>query len=351
MIKKVGFTLLLNPRAGSRAGFKNISLALIVISVVSFAIIVHGLFSIFWVKNLPKTLFDVKKGESFSQIAKDLKVNGIIFNSFWFKFYSALRGDQAYIKAGSYQLEGFLNGKDVLNILVEGKAISDDIEVIIQEGLNVWEIDKKLTESGLIKKGAFVKLAIDLEGYLFPDTYRFEKDSTASEIIEKLRANFLKKIEDAHIKLVDEDIILASILEKEVKTTEDMQIVTGILKKRLNRGIPLEVDATLAYGVCKGGVSLAKTKLLSTFFDGTLCDVSLVPIKDYLDFESLFNTYKKLGLPPAPISNPGIRAIQAALNPVDSLYLYYLSPRDGGPTVFSKTYQEHIVARKKYLGL
>lgn len=322
-----------------------------VVCVIILVILFQGLFSIFWPKNISAVLFEVKKGESFNQISKDLKVNGIILSPFWFKFYSALRGDQAYIKAGSYQLEGLLNGKDVLNILIEGKAISDDVEVIIQEGLNVWEIDKKLTESGLIKKGLFTKSATDLEGYLFPDTYRFEKDSSAEEIIQKMKANFSKKIQDAHIKFTNEDIILASILEKEVKTTEDMQVVVGILKKRLVREIPLEVDATLAYGVCKGGTSLAKTKLLSTFFDGTLCDVSLVPIKDYLNFESSFNTYKKLGLPLSSISNPGIRAIQAALNPVDSPYFYYLSPRDGGPTVFSKTYQEHLAARKKYLGL
>ena len=146
-------------------------------------------------------------------------------------------------------------------------------------------------------------------------------------------------------------IIVASILEKEVKTEQDMRLVAGIIEKRLQLGMPFEIDATVAYGVCRQKFLLGLSS--ATFEDSKValdkyCDVSLVNIVDNIPVDSAYNTYKRKGLPAGPISNPGLKAINAALDPQTSDYLYYLSAKDG-TTIFSKTAAEHIRARQKYL--
>jgi UPF0755 protein len=175
----------------------------------------------------------------------------------------------------------------------------------------------------------------DLEGFLFPDTYRVFKNATAEDIVQKLLDNFNDKLTlDLRTdiakqgKSIFDVITMASIIEKEVKSPEDMKIVSGIFWQRTGDSYPLESCATLAYilGVNKKQYTYEDTKI-----------------------NSPYNTYQNAGLPPGPICNPGLAAIQAAIYPQTTDYHYFLTRPDTGATIFSKTYQEHLRNKAKYL--
>ena len=180
-----------------------------------------------------------------------------------------------------------------------------------------------------------VPKGVDLEGYLFPDTYRVFNDVSDEEIVKKLLNNFDKKLSPElrqkiarQGKTIHEIITMASIIEKEVSSEADRPIVAGILYKRIKNGMRLEVDSSINYITGKND-----------------------PGANYADLEidSPYNTYKNYGLPPGPICNPGLAAIKAAVYPEESAYLFYLNRQDTGETIFSKTFDEHIKNKNKYL--
>ena len=158
------------------------------------------------------------------------------------------------------------------------------------------------------------------------------------EIIKKMWENFEEKTRG--LTITPQAVIVASMLEKEVRKAEDMALVAGIIYKRLELGMPLQIDATVAYGSC---LNIWTSQVQRT------CDVTEINLIENIKIDSPYNTYTRKGLPLGPISNPGLRALNAALNPVASDYLYYLSARDDGRTIFSKTAEEHQLNRKKYL--
>lgn len=174
-----------------------------------------------------------------------------------------------------------------------------------------------------------------LEGYLFPDTYRVFASTTLDEVVTKMLNNFSNKITPemrADIKKqgrsLHEILTMAGIIEKEVKSEADMKIVSGIFWDRIKNGQALESCATLAY-------ILGENKPQYTYEDTRI--------------KSPYNTYINRGLPPGPISNPGLKAIRAAIYPTYTKYNYFLSRPDNGATVFSATYDEHIINKQKYL--
>ncbi len=174
-----------------------------------------------------------------------------------------------------------------------------------------------------------------LEGFLFPDTYYISYNVSSNEIIKKMLDNFDKKLTSdlrAEIKKqgksVKEIVTLASIVEKEVYKEEDKKIVAGIFLKRVVLGMPLDADSTINYITGKN---------------------SPMPTSGDLAAESLYNTYLNKGLPPGPISNPSLSSIKAAIYPEDSPYLYYLNRQDTKETIFSKTFEEHLENKNKYL--
>ena len=175
---------------------------------------------------------------------------------------------------------------------------------------------------------------LSLEGYLFPDTYEVKKGAGSEDIIKKILNNFDKKLNSDlrteiknQGKSIFEIITIASLIEKEVRTFEDKKLVSGVLWKRLESNMPLQVDATIAYITEK-----KTTKVLKT-------DTQI---------DSLYNAYKYSGLPLGPICNPGIESIKAAIYPENSEYWYYLSTPEG-ETIFSRTLEEHNIAKAKYL--
>jgi len=300
----------------------------------------------------PKKAFAVLPGQGVKEIAKKLEDEKIIGDDFYFEIYAWLSDTEKRFQAGEYELTPAMNIPQIVGILISGKAISQEVRVTVPEGVTFKEIVSRFENSGfkigddLPKAGdykdefSFLADSPDdasLEGFLFPDTYNFFKKSSADDIFKKFLDNFNKKLSSnlreeikRQNKKIHETVTMASVIEKEVAKDPDRAIVSGILWKRLAAGMPLQADATICYA------KLADFK-------------GCYPIyRDDLDIDSLYNTYKYKGLPPGPISNPGLAAIEAAIFPQESDYWFYLSKPDG-ETVFSKTLDEHNKAKALYL--
>lgn len=272
--------------------------------IVLIAIILLSGFLFWFSIYVPKTpgstetmVFLVKKGEGAKEISINLKNQEIIRYSSLFRVYSLIYGKAEQLKAGEYELSAGMNIPEIVNKMASGDRIKKTITII--EGWTIKDIEELLGDRG-------GTVPPSLEGYLFPDTYEIYPEEGIEEIIERMLNNFDKKVRARFgEELSSEMIIMASLLEKEVQTLEDKKIVSGILWKRLEIGMPLQVDAAL-------------------------------------------DTYKYKGLPQSPICNPGLESIEAAIYPQESSYLYYLST-PGGETIFSKTFKEHNQAKEKYL--
>lgn len=283
-------------------------------------------------KNATEKEFVIQKGDGLKKIANNLEQEKIIRNDIWFNLYVFYKGWAAHLQAGEYSLGPNLNIIEIAEKIFKGDAISNNFKITIPEGFNLRQIDAKLTEVGLIKSGELSSQS-QLEGYLFPDTYEFNKEMNLNEIVDIMKSNFNKKIDnlkseiERQEKTIEEIIIMASLIEKEVSSYEDRQIVSGIFWKRLNINYPLQSCATVAY-------ALGKDKWIYSFEDTKV--------------NSPYNTYENIGLPPGPICNPGISAIKAAVYPTTTDYYFFLS-KPNGETVFSETFEEHQENIVKYL--
>ncbi|KKQ90681.1 MAG: hypothetical protein UT15_C0007G0013 [Berkelbacteria bacterium GW2011_GWA1_39_10] len=252
--------------------------------------------------------FIVKSGQSTKTIAQNLQQEGIISSSTAFVMYVRFKND--LIQVGVYKLSSSQNIKEILAILASGKA--SEYLVTIPEGWRVTQIDEYLAEKKVIQAGELLKIASSFEGYLFPDTYRFLPNS---------------KPEDIKKEMMDKDnIILASIVEREAKFDDDRAKIAGVYLNRLDKGMKLEADPTIQYA--KGSWNPIK-------------------VSDYRNTNSLYNTYQYLGLPPGPICNPGLKSIEAVMYPQKGDWLYFFNKEDGH-AVFSATLQEHEDNLKKY---
>lgn len=280
----------------------------------------------------------IVRNESFFAIADQLSRSHIIFNKAIFIGYAFLTGRAGKFKAGNYVLNASMSTYDIVAILTFGKT-NTDIRMTIPEGFNVADIDQITSRIFQFKQGDFIRSAISSEGYLFPDTYRFSPNSSPEEIVQRMKDNFYAQTNILAISpaKLNSIIIAASILEKEVRREEDMRIVAGIISRRIELGMPLQIDATVAYGVCR-----------SAFLKNRYCDVSAVAIRSAIAVDTPYNSYTRRGLPIGPIANPGLQAIKAVLDPKKTDFLYYLS--DGaGNIIYSKTAAEHEKARQKYI--
>lgn len=322
--------------------------------IVLFALVVVLTYLPLDSKAKQKTEFKINPGDGSAKVARLLAEQGLVRSRYLFIGYTLLTGKERNFKAGRYLISPSMSIPEIAKLFSKGKAEPEGVLVTIPEGSNSWEITKILKKTLIFRYldvGEFQKN----EGYLFPDTYWFEKNETEEGIIEKMRKNFEDKagsLKTLNTKYkIPDTIIVASLLEKEVRTEEDMRLVTGIIYKRLELGMPLQIDATVAYGVClllqqtNTNVDMSKYRNIPT------CDVTQVNLIENIKIDSPYNTYTRKGLPAGPISNPGLKAIKAALNPTESDYLYYLSTRDAGQTIFSKTAEEHQRNRAKYLKL
>lgn len=271
--------------------------------------------------------------EPLGLIGRSLKDQGIIPSLFVFKAYMRFTRNDTKVVAGDYSFAKSSSLYEVIKRLTSADYRLDQKKVVIPEGSTVADIASIIKNSyPEFDSVSFTTEASGSEGYLFPDTYDFTSTST-DDIINILRKNFEDKTKtlheeaDAQGKNWNNVVILASILEEEGQTEEDRKLISGILNKRLEAGIALQVDSTFR------GINGKTTKDLSS---------------EDLKIQSPYNTYLYPGLPPAPISNPGIESIDAALNPEYTDYLYFLTGDDGAMH-YSKTFEEHIANKKKYL--
>ncbi|MDD3711362.1 MAG: endolytic transglycosylase MltG [Patescibacteria group bacterium] len=311
--------------------------------------------------------FVIEKGQGVSLIAKNLKKQDLIKSILVFKIYSKISGQQASFKEGSYILNPKMSIKQIVSELTPRIFLKPEEKLTFIEGWNIRDYSKLLNDRNLISPNDFLSLVgeplldyrfvenkkypqdyseefsflkdkpkfYSLEGYLFPDTYRFFIDTSDEEIIKKMLSNFDNKLtmkmrEDIQEqgKTIHEIITMASIIEKEVPSVEDMKVVSGIFWDRIKNGQALESCATLAYIL-----DLNKTQY--SYEDTRI--------------ESPYNTYINRGLPPGPIANPGLNAILASIYPESTDYNYFLSNPKNGETIFSKTYQEHLNNKAKYI--
>jgi UPF0755 protein len=279
--------------------------------------------------------FEIRSGEGLRSISSRLEAEGLVRDNRIFELYALLVGEARQLKPGTYSLSP-LSLPKLVSTLAEG--VSREVVVTIPEGYSIYDIDVVLSGAGVLPQGEFMAEALkeDLEGYLFPDTYRFYRQSDVGTVIKRLTDNFdrqLKPLLPENAAKAKEILVMASILEKEIPEHRDRQVVTGIFLKRIDAGMPLQADATLCYP------KRAKNPMVSCHPLSTL-DTQI---------DSPYNTYLHLGLPPGPIGNPGISAVQAALSPVSSPYWYYLTDPVTKHTIFSKTLQEHESNRTRYL--
>lgn len=217
--------------------------------------------------------------------------------------------------------------------------------VTIPEGSTRYDIDRILSNADVLERGEFIAAAsTSLEGKLFPDTYEFYIETTPTSVIQKLLGNFDVKTESLftadpqnamNTKNAEQDLIIASMVQKEVASSIDMALVAGILEKRLASGTFLNVDATICYAK-----QIAHPTSTAGCYPITARDLKM---------DSPYNTYIYKGLPPTPIGNPGVEAIEATLHPQTSTYWYYLSDPKTGQTIYAQTLAQQVANQKKYL--
>jgi UPF0755 protein len=290
----------------------------------------------------------IRSGWSFDRVAEYLLQERIIQSKLSFKLLARLTDTSSSVKAGEYRINTSWSRMQLLSHLNQGDVRLHRLQ--IPEGLAWWETARLVAESGLADYRDFAaqvrnqelldKYGIPgktAEGFLFPETYYFSKreDGSAKRIVEKMLQQFWEKTEE---KLwpkgrpgddrLSRLVTLASLVEKETSVPEERPVVAGVFQNRLQRGMRLQCDPTVIYG-------------LGRDFDGNL------RTEDLRDSNNPYNTYRHSGLPPTPICSPGLASLQAAANPAEHDYLYFVAT-ENGTHVFSRTLREHNRAVRKH---
>ena len=277
----------------------------------------------------------VEDGASLEQVAQDLSDRGVIRSPLVFRSLVIMMSAENAVQAGHYMFNEKINVRGVALRIVNGEYDIPPQKITVPEGTNVYEIATLLDEEiDNFDVGEFLKIARDKEGYLFPDTYFFAPGTDAKQVVDIMEHTFWKRLDEVNDRLASstkstaEIIIMASIIEREAYNSDERRMISGILWKRIDDGMPLQVDATFSHVNGKNSFTLTLEDLTST--------------------SSPYNTYTNLGLPPGPISNPGLDSIIAALEPEKSPYYFYLHGRDG-EIRYAETFDGHKVNRKNYL--
>lgn len=309
----------------------------------------------------------VDKGMSLGEISRRLAAEGLIDHPSWFRFYANERGMAQKIRAGQYTLSSSMSPRELLQKLVEGVPV-EEVAVTIPEGKNILQVAELLGQAGVCDESEALKLMRDaafahslgvpnatLEGYLFPDTYRFRPNTPAQKVLAQMvkhSQDVLAELDKQHASGVamlkriygfgDREIVLmASLVEKETAQPKERPRIAGVFLNRLHLAtfVPhvLQTDPTIVYGCT---VPLKKSAACKKF-EGRIRKMHLE------DKDNPYNTYTHEGLPPGPIANPGRAALEAVLQPDATPYLYFVSKNDG-THYFSKTRAEHEAAVNKY---
>ncbi len=292
-----------------------------------------------------KVSVDIPLGSTASSIARILKQKGLIRSEFFFLGFARLYGAATEMKAGEYSIPRSLGLIPLIDKLVAGDA--EQQWVAIPEGKTVSQVAVILEGRRLGRSGEFLTAAArypkrydfphpvdrrSVEGYLLPDTYKFAKQVSERTMIRDMLRSWHERAYVPNQALfqadeypVDKIVIMASLIEREARVPEDRPLIAAVIRNRLKRKMPLQIDATVIY-------ALGRHKNRLTFAD--------------LKVDSPYNTYKVRGLPPGPICSPGLACIEAALKPAEVDYLYYVAKPDGSH-IFTRTLAEHNAAVAK----
>jgi len=299
-------------------------------------------------------LFFIEKGQGVKEISLNLENQGLIKHRLLFQLYTFVKGISRELQAGLYSFDPSMPISEIADKIAAGDIFKK--RITIPEGFNIRQVERRFSkvfnrEMNLSKflasefKDDFefladVPLGRGLEGFLFPDTYQFSYLLNKEEVVGEMLRNFDRKltleIREEVVrqgKSIFDIIIMASLLEEEVMRFEDKKLVSGIFWRRIDTGKPLQSCATIAYILQRENWTFEEMRK---------------EIGQGKKIDSPYNTYLHRGLPIGPISNPGLESILAAIYPKDSKYWYFLSTPEG-ETIFSRTLEEHNIAKAKYL--
>ncbi len=289
--------------------------------------------------NKSKYKFIIRKNEPIISIAKRLEAEGLIRNRLGFLIAVKQMNIENKIQAGSFEL---YPSEDVFSLAKRLTKGTDDVWITVIEGLRREEIADIFAQEIGLSREEFLEQTKGKEGYLFPDTYLFPKQSSVELVVNTMLRTFDQKVSRDIRRSIEEKglsfeqgLILASLVEREAKFPKDKVMVASVLLKRLKNDWPLQVDAAVQYAIGYDPVE-------KTYWKKNLT-------KKDLQIDSPYNTYQNTGLPPSPIANPGLESIKAVAEADENTpYWFYLSDNTG-KTYFSKTLQEHNEKIKKYL--
>lgn len=288
-------------------------------------------------------LITVSSGQALQGVARTLERHGLIDSPLFFRALARWRGEARKIQAGSYRFSpGSYRPGDILQILVEGRV--ELVQCTLPEGLTALEVVKRCSDVGIGDYGRYRTLLADteflqqlnvdgVEGYLFPETYRFAPGVSEASVLTAMVAEMRRHLDASLLAAAKKQglnelqlLTLASIIQKEAGNIEEMPLISAVFHNRLKRGMLLQADPTVIYGLGD--------------FDGNLT-------RKHLKTPTPYNTYVHRGLPPGPIANPGLDALQAAAHPAQENYLYFVATGEGAH-YFSKNLKEHNRAVRRY---
>ncbi len=284
-------------------------------------------------KNTTNKTFIVVQGEATRLIVDDLKKSGLVRDPIVFFLLLKKTGIDGKIQAGQFLLNPSMSAEEILQKLQVGKF---DVNVTIPEGKRAQEIADIFQEKMPGYDETWRDKLDQNEGYLFPDTYLFPRNAGIEEIITVMKNNFDKKYTQVVNNTVlskNEIVIIASLIEREAKHSEDRPLVSSVIHNRLNLGMKLDIDATVQY-------ALGFDQTEKTWWKKELTH-------EDLKIDSPYNIYRNPGLPPGPICNPGIASIIAAAKPAQTDFLYYVSDKEGN-NHYARTLEEHNNNINKY---
>jgi UPF0755 protein len=291
---------------------------------------------------------EVVKGDTLSDVAGKLEAAGVIKSAFVFRLQARYEGYGTQIQTGRYTFERGQDADVIFHKLAAGKA-APTISVTIPEGLTLEETAKTVAKEGGVPAAKFQQAARSTdydyaflehpkiqttEGYLFPARYDFEQGVTAPQIVDRLLGQYLIETQNLDIAGAEERlgltehqlVTVASLIEKEAATPEEKPLVASVIYNRLDRHMPLQIDATIQYALKRPKAHLS--------------------LRD-LEVNSPYNTYENKGLPPGPICSPSRESLEAALNPERTTYLYYVLKADGQTHFFTSSYEDFLRAKAK----
>ena len=279
-----------------------------------------------------ETVFEVPRGSGLSSISARLEKEGLIDSAFLFKLVTKLRGNEANFKAGEFIISQPASMSNIYTALADGKTVLYPFTA--PEGLTSAQIIRAMntveTLTGEVTD-------IPAEGTMLPETYMTPRGMSRAALVKKMQDAQTKIIDDLWpkrqkglpLKSKEEALILASIVEKETGVGAERDVVAGVFINRLRKGMRLQTDPTIIYGISKGEPLYNKRGQRRTLY------------RSEIDRKTPWNTYQIDGLPPTPICNPGAEAIAAVLQPAKTDYLFFVADGTGGH-VFAKTNREHV---------